>query len=110
MLRTTLAGVATLALAAIPLVALGTAAHAAPAPAIAVRTADIDTLSASGAQVFERRADAATRRFCDRAVSGLNLKERAACVEAVRVEISEQLQARNTALLAQRKANSVAHR
>ena len=108
MFKSTLAGVATLALAIIPVAAFGAAAHAAP---VAIQASDIDTLSPEGAQTFQQRADAATRKFCRTATAGQpGLREKAACKAAVQAEISEKFAARNTALAAQRQANTLASR
>ncbi|WP_309645416.1 UrcA family protein [Phenylobacterium sp.] len=108
MFKATLAGVATLALAVIPVAALGTAAHAAP---ITIQTADIDTLSPQGVQAFHHRAQAAARKFCRDATAGQRgLSARAHCMNAVQAEIAEKYEARNVALAAQRQANTLASR
>ncbi|WP_332766188.1 UrcA family protein [Phenylobacterium sp.] len=108
MFKSTLAGVATLALAIIPVAALATAAHAAP---VTIRAADIDTLSPEGVQAFHQRAEAAARKFCRaETLNQRSLVANARCMEAVRVEISEKFAARNTALAAQRQANTLASR
>jgi len=108
MFKATLAGVATLALAIIPVAALGTAAHAAP---ITIRAADIDTLSPEGAQAFHQRAEKAARKFCRTATVGTpSLRDKANCKAAVQAEIAEKYEARNVALAAQRQANTLASR
>ncbi|WP_332773783.1 UrcA family protein [Phenylobacterium sp.] len=108
MFKSTLAGVATLALAIIPVAALATAAHAAP---VTIRAADIDTLSPEGARAFHDRAEAAARKFCRaETLNQRSLVANARCMEAVQVEIAEKFAARNTALAAQRQANTLASR
>ena len=57
----TLAGVATLALATVPALALATSAHAGP---VVVKVSDIDTSSAQGAQILDQRVTLAARKFC----------------------------------------------
>ena len=48
----TLAGVATLALATVPMLAIASGAHAAP---VTVKVSDIDTSSAQGAKILNKR-------------------------------------------------------
>ena len=87
-----ISGVAMLALAALPIVALTTAAHA----QTVVKVADINLLSPQGVAQYNLRADAAGRKFClpERSVAG-----RAACVAGVKVELNEQLANLRTARL-----------
>lgn len=101
----TLAGVATLALAALPMFALATAAHAAP---VAVKVADIDTLSPAGAAVFEQRAEQAANRYCAKLNPTARLTERSACLTAVRAEMADKIEARNTVLAARQGARMAA--
>ncbi|MDP3852993.1 UrcA family protein [Phenylobacterium sp.] len=109
MFKSTLAGLATLALAIIPVAALATSAHAAPVAVI--QASDIDTLSPEGARTFQQRADAATRKFCRAATAGQpGLREKAACKTAVRAEIAEKFEAHNMAVAAKRQANTLASR
>jgi len=82
------AGIATLALAALPVVALSTA-HAQGAERIHV--SDLNLATAAGKAVFVQRVDHAARRFC-RDERDLDL--RAACEAGVRTEASERASAR----------------
>ncbi len=84
-----IAGLATLALAALPMAALSTAAHAA-----SVRIGDLDLASARGAAVYEQRIDAAAGRFCQ---DERGLSQRAACIAGVRAEVNEKLAQRQAA-------------
>ena len=101
----TLAGVATLALAALPMFALATGAHAAPA---AVEVADIDTLSPAGAVAFDQRVEKAANRYCVKANPTARLTERHECLNAVRAEMADKFQARNTVLAARQGAQMAA--
>ena len=87
-----ISGVAMLALAALPIAALATAAHA----QTVVKVADINLLSPQGVSEYSQRADAAGRKFClpERSLAG-----RAACVAGVKVELNEQLATLRTAQL-----------
>ena len=98
----TLAGVATLALAALPMFALATAANA--ATPVAVKVADIDTLSAEGARIYDQRVEKAALRFCRINNANSRLTERVDCQNAVRAEMSEKLEAHNTVLAARKGA------
>lgn len=98
----TLAGVATLALAALPILALSTAAQA--ATPVAVKVADIDPNTAEGARIYGERVDQAANRFCRMNGSASRLTERMDCKAAVRAEMAEKLEARNTALAAHKGA------
>jgi UrcA family protein len=82
-----LAGVATLALAALPAIALSSAAHAAPAP-VAIKIADLDLSSRAGLGVFHRRAREAGAQMCrdERALAA-----RESCEHAVVAEAREKL-------------------
>ena len=82
-----IAGVATLALAALPAFALSTVAHAQTHVPAAVRIADLDLASADGRATFDQRIDAAARRFCS-SESSLSLK--AGCAAGVRAEVTEK--------------------
>ncbi len=98
----TLAGVATLALAALPMFALATAANA--ATPVAVKVADIDTLSPEGARIYDQRVDKAAVRFCRINNANSRLTERVDCQNAVHAEMSDKLEARNTELAARKGA------
>ena len=82
-----IAGVATLALAALPAFALTTVAHAASHAPAAVRVADLNLASADGRAAFDQRVDAAARKFCSSETS-LDLK--AGCAAGVRAEVNEK--------------------
>ena len=83
------AGVATLALAALPMAALATAATAAP---VSIQVRDIDLNTASGQAAFHARAEQAADTFCKserRPASRLRIAEDT-CREAVKAEVAEK--------------------
>ena len=82
------AGLATLALAALPAAALTTVAHAGTHVPAAVRIADLDLASTDGRAAFDQRVDAAARKFCSTEAS-LDLK--AGCTAGVRAEMNEKV-------------------
>ncbi len=84
-----IAGVATLALAALPVAALSTA-HAADYAPAAVRVADLNLATASGKATFDARVDAAAHHFC---ADERKLGFKAACEAGVRTEMNEKAQA-----------------
>ena len=84
-----IAGVATLALACVPALALTTAAHAASHVPAAVRVADLNLATSDGRAQFSQRVDAAARKFCS-SETALDLK--AGCEAGVRSEVSEKAQ------------------
>jgi UrcA family protein len=86
-LSNTLAGLATLTLAAVPALALTTSAHAAPA---IVKISDLDLTSRHGVSVLDKRITVAAQDVCD-ADGRSPLKVRAACIESVRQEAHEKL-------------------
>ncbi|MFN3512375.1 MAG: UrcA family protein [Phenylobacterium sp.] len=90
----TLAGLATLALATVPMLALATAAQAAP---VTVQVADIDAATPQGAQTLETRVEHAAAKFCSHAT---RLSERQACKDGVKLEVAEKVDARNAMLAA----------
>jgi UrcA family protein len=97
------AGVATLALAALPLAALATTAHAAP---VTVRIADLDLNSAHGQAAYEQRVERAAIDFCKaekRPASRLRVADDS-CVAAVRAEMSDKFV---VAVQAQRQGQGV---
>ena len=98
----TLAGVATLALAALPILALSTGAQA--ATPVAVKVADINTLSSEGARIYDQRVEKAAMRFCRINNANSRLSERVDCQNAVRAEMSDKLEAHNTILAARQGA------
>ena len=77
------AGIATLALAVLPIAALTTAAHAGER----VHTGDLNMASASGRAAFEQRVDHAANKLC---VVERNLTSKAACQAGVRAEANEK--------------------
>ena len=89
-----ISGVASLVLAALPIAALATAAHA----QTVVKVSDINLLSPQGVSEFNERADAAGRKYClpERTVAG-----RAACRVGVKAELNEKLSVLRTAQLEQ---------
>jgi UrcA family protein len=90
------AGVATLALAVLPVAALTTAAHAAPVARIQV--ADLNLASIDGVATLHSRVAAAANHFCS---DEKTLDQKAACKAGVRTEVQEKLSQRQV-LLAQR--------
>src|SRR6185437_13765967 len=80
-----IAGLATLALAALPVAALTTAAHAQGAEHVHI--ADLNLATAAGKATFESRVDAAARNFCH---DERNLDLKAACQAGVRTEANEK--------------------
>ena len=83
-----IASVATLALSAIPMLALTTAAHAAP---MSVKVGDLS--SAAGVAAFEQRLDKAAGKLCaaQRQDVGPRMVNTEGCVEAVRAEAMDSL-------------------
>ena len=88
-----LAGFATLALAALPVAALATAGHAAPYAAQTVQISDLNLSTLSGQAVLAQRAEAAARHFCREERS---LATQASCQAGVRAEVSEKAAGRVT--------------
>jgi UrcA family protein len=76
-----IAGYATLALAAAPVAALVTPAHAAGQERVYI--SDLNLATASGKATFDARVDHAARHFCS---VEQNLAQRTACQTAVREE------------------------
>lgn len=76
---------AMLALAALPIAALATGAHAAP---VSFKVSDLNLASPEGQTAYDQRAEAAGRKFCaaERAVAA-----RTACRAGVKLELSEKL-------------------
>ena len=81
------AGIATLALAVVPVAALSTLAHAAPVPAH-VRIGDLDLGSRAGLLAFDRRVAKASESLCG---SQRLLSVKSACEAAIRTEAHEKL-------------------
>ncbi|MDB5417163.1 MAG: hypothetical protein JWP50_582 [Phenylobacterium sp.] len=86
---TRIAGVATLALAILPVVALASNAHGAPRP-VKVAVADLDTGSKAGMAAFDKRVQLASRKICsdERTLAGQQN-----CALGVRLEAREKLTA-----------------
>jgi len=91
-----IAGVATLALAILPMAALTTVAHAASPPE-RVQTSDLNLSSAAGQAALASRVDGAARHFCR---SERNLTMKSTCETAVHQEAAEK--ASNNVRLASR--------
>ena len=85
-----IAGLATLALAALPAAALTTAARAEP-PHASVRIADLNLATAAGRSAYQHRLDVAARRVCSDETT-LNIQ--AACRAGVRAEVNAKLAAK----------------
>lgn len=90
----TLASIATLALAAIPAFAIGSAAHAAT---IAVKTADLNLDSPEGARELDRRIDVAAGRFCAKRTATGTRMASGGCKAAVRAEVVQKIAAAKSA-------------
>ena len=106
-ISSTLAGVATLALATVPMLAIASGAQAAP---VAVKVSDIDTSSAHGAKILNERIDVAAREFCGRTQPGAMARlADNACIKGVRTEITEGVANRN-AMMAKTQGAELAQR
>ena len=82
------AGLATLALAALPVAALSTAAYAqAPSAYERVYVGDLNMASAAGKTAFAHRVDHVARHFC---ANERNLDLQTACQAGVRTEANEK--------------------
>lgn len=84
---TRIAGVATLALAVLPVAALATNAHAAPR-AVKVAVADLDIGSKAGMAAFDKRVQLASLKICS---DEHTLAAQANCAQGVRMEAREKL-------------------
>ncbi len=87
-----IAGVATLALAALPIAALSTSAEAATAR---VHVADLNLASIDGVATFHQRVTVAANQICG---EEKNLGQQVACKAGVRTEVQEKLSQRQTVL------------
>jgi UrcA family protein len=83
---TILTSAATLAMAAIPLTAVSSVAHAAEAR---IQVGDLDLSRPADARVFERRVNLAASDLCNE--TGMELSRTNACRRAVRQEAIEKL-------------------
>ena len=81
------ASLATLALAALPMTALSTAAHASPASVV---VKDLNLLSPQGNAVLEKRINAATLKYC---AGRKAISDTQACHEGVREELAQKAEA-----------------
>ena len=84
----TVAGVATLALAALPMFAMATSAYA--AQPVTVQVADLDLASTDGARELDRRVNAAAGAFCS---DFTRIAENMTCKNAVHDEVEGKLEA-----------------
>jgi UrcA family protein len=84
-----IAGVATLALAVLPVAALSTA-HASTRAPVSVHVADLDLSTADGRSALVARTDTAAHLYCRSEVS---LGMKAACEAGVRSEVAEKARA-----------------
>ncbi|MBI1684627.1 UrcA family protein [Caulobacter hibisci] len=96
-----LTSIATLTLAAVPVLGLTQAAHAGER-AVTVRVGDLNLANPADAAEFESRADDATKRFCKAQARGqrLDLMSRRACTLEVQTEINEKLSSKQRQALA----------
>ena len=92
-LTSRLAGLATLALAALPMTALSSAAHAAPA---SVSVSDLNLLTPEGNAALQQRINTASLKYC---MARKAITDRQACREGVQAELSEKAE---TVRIAQR--------
>jgi UrcA family protein len=85
------AGMAGLALAALPIAALSTAAHAESTSSgyaqESVRVGDLNLSAPTGKAMFDQRVDHTARHFCS---DERNLSLKAACQRGVRAEANEK--------------------
>ena len=87
---------ASLAMAALPAVALSTSAHASP---YVIKVSDLNLSDASGQSVLQQRVNHVAETLCsDRGPeAGTRIPDRKACMTAVRAEAMEKLAALNPA-------------
>ncbi|WP_340646119.1 UrcA family protein [Phenylobacterium sp.] len=96
-LTQTVSGIASLALAAIPMLALTTAAHAAP---MSLKVGDLST--AAGVAAFEQSLDRLATSVCaaQTPATGTRLVKMQGCIEAVRAEAMDKLSERQRSQIA----------
>ena len=106
-LTQTVSGIASLALAAIPMLALTTAAHAAP---MTVSVGDLST--AAGVAAFEQRIDKLSNTMCQGLTQGVGTRmdNTEGCREAVRAEAIEKLSATQRSQIAASGVSELAAR
>lgn len=92
-----IAAAASLVLAALPALALASAAHAAP---VAIKVADLNLASPAGQKVFAQRVDKVAVQMCREARTGRFVD--AACLNAVRAEAHDKAAAITPAQMAAR--------
>lgn len=97
-----LAGFATLALAALPISALSTAAHAAPA---AVVVKDLDLLTPQDNAVLLQRINTASVKYC---IGRKGVSNVQACREGARAELTEKADAIRVSQLTARSSTYAA--
>lgn len=91
-----IAGLATLALAVLPMAALSSYAHA----ETRVKVEDLNLLTGQGVAAYHQRAEVAGRKFCR---AEKTVPNRMACREGVRAELTEKFDALRQAQLAQQQ-------
>ena len=91
----TLTAIASLAMAALPTLALTTSAHASP---YAIKVSDLNLGDTKGQAALKARVNNAAANFCNDfgAPAGTRIKNRTACESAVRAEAMEKLAALTT--------------
>jgi UrcA family protein len=96
-----IAGAATLVLAALPIAALSTVAHAAP---MTIKVADLNLGAEASQSVLSHRVEHAASRFCrgHMVTTGSRSNDRATCMAGVRAEAAEKLVASQPMNLAAR--------
>jgi UrcA family protein len=88
-----IAGIAALALAALPLVAIAGIAEAAPAT---VQISDLDLSTPEGQSQFKARVKSAAQDFCrERTITGSRISSRS-CIAGVEAEMAEKLAAQTS--------------
>lgn len=103
----TVSGIASLALAAVPMLALTTAAHAAP---MRVTVGDLST--AAGVAAFEQRIDKVAGHVCEAQAQGVGTRmvNTSGCREAVRAEAIDKLSAAQRSQIAASGVSQLAAR
>ena len=103
----TVSAVASLALAAVPMLALTTAAHAAP---LSVSVGDLST--AAGVAAFEQRIDKVAGHVCEAQAQGVwtRMVNTSGCREAVRAEAIDKLSAAQRSQIAASGVSQLAAR
>ncbi|OYU69541.1 MAG: hypothetical protein CFE28_05725 [Alphaproteobacteria bacterium PA2] len=86
----TLTAIASLAMAALPTLALTNSAHAS---AYAIKVSDLDLSDANGQSILQARVNTVAANLCSDlgAPAGTRIENRAACESAVRAEAMEKL-------------------